>query len=72
MKNDRLESLIWKLIYGGIAVAMLGLWTIGSDAALGHGLAWGGGLLVLIGAGGVWLRSRRPDDAEPPADGPAR
>lgn len=72
MKNAPLEKLTWRLIYAGLAGVMLGLWTIDADPALGHGLAWSGGLLVLIGAGFVWLRSRRPDDAEPPADGPVR
>ena len=63
MKNARLESLSWVLIYGGIFMVMLGLWVIDDHAGLGHGLSWSGGLVVLIGALLIWLRSRRSADA---------
>lgn len=63
MKNAQMERLTWVLIYGGIFMVMLGLWVIDGNAALGHGLSWGGGLVVLIGALLIWLRSRRGDDA---------
>lgn len=63
MKNARMESLAWWLIYGGGALLMLGLWTLDSDAALGQGVGWVGGVVMAVGALLVWLRSRR--DARP-------
>lgn len=66
MKNGSLESLVWTLIYGGIFMVMLGLWVMDADAALGHGLAWGGGLLVAVGVLLIWLRSRRGENDAPP------
>lgn len=62
MKNGRLDSLIWTLIYGGLFMVMLGLWVMSADAALGHGLTWAGALLVAVGVLLIWLRSRRKED----------
>lgn len=69
MKTARLESLVWVCLYAGVAGLILGAWTAGFDAALGQALAVGGGVLALIGAVLVWLRSRRPADAAPHDDG---
>ena len=60
IKNSQLETLVWALIYGGMALGMLGVWIIGRDAALGQGLAVAGGLAVLVGLLLIWLRSRLP------------
>ncbi|MBA3590763.1 MAG: hypothetical protein H0W38_14515 [Methylibium sp.] len=72
MKTVRLEKLTWVLIYGGIFMAMLGLWVIDDNAALGHSLSWGGGLAILVGVLLIWLRSRRGDAAELPDEGTPR
>lgn len=62
MKTETLDKLIWKLIFFGLAAAMLGLWAIERSAVLGHSLAWGGAGAVLAGVLLIWLRSRRPAD----------
>ncbi|WP_428423832.1 hypothetical protein [Methylibium sp.] len=71
MKTEKLDKLIWALIFGGMALLMLGLWVIDRSAVLGHGLAWGGGGVVLVGALLIRVRSRMParpahDDKGPP------
>ncbi len=60
MKPARVETLVWVLIYGGLAVLMLGLWIGAADVAVGRVLAWGGGALALVGVVLIWLRSRMP------------
>lgn len=60
MKSQTLDSLIWPLIFGGMALLMLGLWTIDAAAVLGHALAWSGTALIAVGAVMIWLRSRLP------------
>ena len=65
MKPQTLDSLIWPLIFGGMALLMLGLWTIDASALLGHALAWSGTALIAVGAVMIWLRSRLPS----PGDG---
>jgi hypothetical protein len=66
MKPQTLDSLIWPLIFGGMALLMLGLWTIDDSALLGHGMAWSGTVLIAVGAVMIWLRSRLrgPGDGE--------
>jgi drug/metabolite transporter superfamily protein YnfA len=66
MKTAKLDKLVWALIYGGIFMAMMGLWVMGGDASLGHGLSWGGGLAVLVGVLLIWVRSRRGDEPAAP------
>ncbi|WP_295639118.1 hypothetical protein [uncultured Methylibium sp.] len=61
MKPARVETLVWVLIYGGLALLILGLWVRGADAAVGQVLAWAGGLLALVGVLLIWIRSRMPD-----------
>ncbi len=60
MKSARVETLVWVLIYGGLAVLILGLWVSGADAAVGQVLVWAGGLLALVGVLLIWIRSRMP------------
>ena len=59
MSNQRLETLTWVLIYGGLLVLSLALFVLREHAPFG----WA---LVVIGAAGtvagvvlVWVRSRR-------------
>lgn len=64
MQPARVETLVWVLIYGGLAVLILGLWVGGADAAVGQVLAWAGGLLALVGVLLIWVRSRMRGDPE--------
>ena len=59
MTTARMETAIWVLLYGGLALVMVGLWW------LEHAAGWPHVLLVAVGlvmtAAGVlliWLRSR--------------
>lgn len=66
MKNAPLETLVWLLIYGGLALLMVGLWSIAALPALGGVLVAAGAIAAVAGALLIWWRSRRPDDLPPP------
>lgn len=72
MKNAQLDGLVWALVYGGLFMVMLGVWVVDDDAALGHGLGWGGGLAALVGALLIWVRSQRREAPAPPDAGAPR
>jgi hypothetical protein len=61
MSNTSLGRLIWVLIYGGALCAVLGLTIQKTDAALGWPMAVIGGLIAVVGAVLVVVRSRRKD-----------
>jgi hypothetical protein len=61
MSNTNLGKLIWVLIYGGALSAVLGLTIQKTDAALGWPMAVVGGLIAVVGAVLVVVRSRRKD-----------
>jgi uncharacterized membrane protein HdeD (DUF308 family) len=48
----------WVLIFGGLLTLVLGLSALKQDAATGIALIVVGGVLALIGAALVWVRSR--------------
>ena len=54
----RVNSYIWALIYGGMAVFGLGLSVGSSDDTLSWGLIGFGAVLVLAGVTLIWVRSR--------------
>lgn len=64
MRNDRLHTLIWVLIYGGLLV---GIWTLFVDpanaaqAAVVWGLRAGCAVAVVVGAALIAVRARRRD-----------
>lgn len=65
MKTARIETLVWVLIYGGLAAMMLGLWVRSDSTLVGPLLVGGGALMALGGVALVWVRSRmRPGDGE--------
>lgn len=68
MKKSTLDQAVWTLIYGGLIVAMLGLWSRPQMPTFGGLLAAGGGLGVLAGAVLVWVRSRGGEDDVSAAD----
>ena len=61
MSTERMGSLIWILIYGGLFGVCVGF----ALQRLGQGYGWGvvavGGTAVLAGAILLWVRSRIPD-----------
>jgi len=60
---ERLDKLIWVLIFGGLFVLALGVATHEASAAAGWSLAIIGGLTALGGALLIWVRSRLPEDS---------
>ena len=65
MKAAKLELLVWVLIYAGIGLAIVGLWTLQAQAALAQGLMVVGGSLAAIGVLLIWVRSRMRGDQGP-------
>lgn len=56
------ERLIWILVYGGLFTAVIGLATRANDPATGWSLIVVGGVIAVVGAVLVYVRSRmRPD-----------
>ena len=58
MKPQQVEVWVWVLVYGGLLVLSLGLFTRSADAWLGHALIVAGGLIAGLGALLIWVRSR--------------
>ena len=54
----RLETLIWVLIYGGLLTLVLGGFMARDQDGAGVQIMVGGSLLVLMGAGLMYVRSR--------------
>ncbi|MEO6363717.1 MAG: hypothetical protein ABIO71_10845 [Caldimonas sp.] len=62
----RVESLTWPCIFGGMALAGLGLALRRADNPYaGWAVIAAGGVLVLVGVVLVWVRSRLDDPAPP-------
>ena len=59
LSNKTLETWTWRLIFGGLIVFGLGLAVGGRDASLGTVIAATGVVVAIVGAGMVWVRSRR-------------
>ena len=57
----KIETWVWVLVYGGMALFGLGLAVQRSDATLGWGMASVGAAIVAAGAVLVWVRSRMSD-----------
>jgi len=55
---QRLQTLIWVLIYGGLLTLVLGIATARTDEALGWSLAAGGGVAAAIGVALIGVRAR--------------
>jgi hypothetical protein len=63
MKNARIETLVWVLIYGGLLAVGLGLALQQQGAGVaGQVLVVGGGIVAALGVVLIWVRSRRKDD----------
>ncbi|MDH4426891.1 MAG: hypothetical protein QE495_10610 [Acidovorax sp.] len=60
---QRLQTLIWVLIYGGLLTLVLGIATARSDGALGWTLGVAGGLAAVAGVVLIAVRARLKPDA---------
>jgi hypothetical protein len=60
MNNKTIETLVWVLVYAGIALFGLGVWYVEHSVAAGASLMTAGAAAVAAGALLIWLRSRRP------------
>lgn len=58
MSAERLEKLIWILIYGGLLAIVLGLAIHGANAAAAWALGIVGGIVAAVGVVLIWVRSR--------------
>ena len=55
----RLQNLVWILVYGGLLTLVFGLAVgRGADAALGHRLVVGGGIVAALGVVLIFVRAR--------------
>jgi hypothetical protein len=59
MHTKTIETLVWVLIYAGMVVFGLGVWSVEHSLAVGSSLMLVGGVSVAGGALLVWVRSRR-------------
>jgi hypothetical protein len=58
---ERLDKIIWTLIFGGLLVLCLGLFVQRQSDGLGWTLLVGGGVAAALGAALVGVRSRMGD-----------
>ena len=61
---QRLQTLIWVLIYGGLLTLVLGIATARADGALGWTLGVAGGLVAAVGVVLIFVRARTKPDAD--------
>lgn len=69
MSTRRIEVAVWLLLYGGLLLVMLGLWSLQTAGPWPHVLLFGGIALAAGGALLIWLRARMP---EPQSDNDSR
>lgn len=58
MTAQKLETLIWVLIYGGLLMVVFGLFAQRTMPATGWTLIVVGAIVTVVGAVLVWVRSR--------------
>ncbi len=62
MRNARLDTLIWVLIYGGLLLVCLGIFVLRQGGAFGWAMLIAGGVAAAVGAVLIVVRSRRGPD----------
>jgi hypothetical protein len=62
MQPNKVETLVWVLIYGGLLTLGLGLSVRRTDDGLGTGLAIVGGAVAAVGFVLIYVRSRMKGD----------
>ena len=60
---QRLQNLIWILVYGGLLTLILGVFTRRTDETLGFTLVLGGGSVAAVGFALIYVRSRIKSDS---------
>jgi hypothetical protein len=58
MSTQRIETLTWVLIYGGLLALCLGWFAAGDDQGWGAATMIGGGAVAAIGVVLIFVRSR--------------
>ena len=58
MSTEKIDKLIWTLIYGGLISIAIGMATESRDTATGWVLMSGGGIVAVVGAVLIYVRSR--------------
>ena len=58
MTAARMETAIWVLLYGGLTLVIVGLWSLEHAVGWPHALVAVGAVLVIAGVLLIWLRSR--------------
>ena len=61
---QRLQKLIWVLIYGGLLTLVLGIATARTDASTGWVLMVGGGVGAAVGVVQIAVRARLKADTQ--------
>ena len=61
---QRLQKLIWVLIYGGLLTLVLGIATARTDEATGWVLMVGGGVVAAVGVVLIAVRARLQADLQ--------
>lgn len=59
----RLHKIIWTSIFGGLLVAILGIFVGKMDDGLGLIMLTAGGVLTAVGAGLIYVRSTMTSDS---------
>ena len=61
VSTQRIGTLIWVLIFGGLFVVGLGIALERSGASYGWNVIAAGALAIVVGCVLVWVRSRMPE-----------
>lgn len=61
MSAGRVEVAVWLLLYGGLLLVMLGLWSLETAGPWPRVLLFAGTALAAGGALLIWLRARMPE-----------
>ena len=64
--TERIETLVWVFIYGGLFLVALGAALHRAGQGLGVISIAGGGAFIVVGAVLVWVRSRLPPGGPQP------
>ena len=62
-KMARLHKITWALIFGGLLVAILGIFVGKTDDVIGWSMVAAGGVLTAVGAVLIYVRSTMTSDS---------